>query len=48
MNKDMIFGLIPGGVLLLVFIIAMIVSFWPRKRKPKFWVEFDENGNLMF
>lgn len=48
MNEDMIFGLIPGGVLLLIFIIAMIVSFWPRKRKPRFWVEIDEDGNLMF
>lgn len=44
----MIFGLIPGGVLLLIFIVAMIISFWPRKRKPRFWVEIDEDGNLMF
>ncbi len=48
MNIDVILGLIPGGILLLIFIIGMTVSFWPRKKEPKFRVEFNEDGDLMF
>lgn len=48
MNKDIIYGIIPGGILLLIFIICMIVSFFPRKKKPKFWVEMNEDGDIMF
>lgn len=48
MNSDIIFGIIPGGILLLIFIISLIVSFFPRKKKPKFWVEMNENGDIMF
>lgn len=48
MNIDIIYGMIPGGILLLSFIIGMIVEFFPRKKKPKFQVEFNEDGDIMF
>ena len=47
MTKDIIYGLIPGGILLLAFLIGLAVEFL-KPKKPKFWVEFDENGDLMF
>lgn len=48
MSWEVIIGLIPGGILLAIFIIGLLIEFFPRKRKPKFWVEVDENGNLRF
>ena len=47
-NSDIIYGLIPGGTLMLIFIIGMIVSFWPRKKKPKVWLERNEDGDFCF
>lgn len=47
--SDIIYGLIPGGTLLLIFIIGMIVSFWPRKKKkPETWLERNEDGDFCF
>ena len=46
-TKDIICCLIPGGMLLLTFLLGLAFEFL-KPKKPKFWVEVDENGDLMF
>lgn len=47
--KDFIIGIIPGGLLILLFIISLIIEFNSKENKEnKFHVEFNENGDLMF
>ena len=44
--KEIIIGILPGCILLLVFIISMILSFLPKKKPPR--IDIDEEGNVYF
>lgn len=47
-SLEIFLALLPGLILLTIFIVAVLISVFPRKRKPKFWVEFNDDADILF